>query len=72
MITREEKHYYSICEGGLPSQYSFPMMDKDVAKTSLQFLLIKGIFKLFAGASSCKEIHEMQVDLIFDIIFIVH
>ena len=47
-------------------------MDWDVAKKSLQFHLIKDIFKLLAGASSCKEIHDMQVELIFDIIFIVH
>ena len=23
----ERKTFYSVCEGGLPSQYSFPMMD---------------------------------------------
>ena len=38
----------------------------------IQSLLIKDIFKLLAGASSCKRIHDMQVELIFDIIYIVH
>ena len=35
------------------------MMDYDEAKTNLQFLLIKGIFKFVPGGSSCKEIRDM-------------
>ena len=59
-----------FCQARLQSNYF--ANDIDVAQTSLQFLLIKGIFELLAGASSCKEIHAMQVELIFDIVFIVH